>query len=348
MSTQVLVGRLSRAREFETIDPEATIAVLPVAAIEQHGPHLPVSTDFSIMNGMLETVFPLLPDRCRRPLPAGAGGGQVERASLPAGNADHSGADADRALDASSALRWRGQACARFVFVNSHGGNEEIMGIVARELRVAMHDDGGEDFMDALRPAGRHVWRAGAAVRHPWRRRRDIADAAFPSGNRGHAASRELHLARGGGAQGVQPSCAYRHALPSPGSPPISIRKAWSGEAKEATADKGTATALHQASGICRTSEAMSRRRGSRTGFPAPTAIAPTEGEAGGTFRSSRRPLRRMARRKAGGQRSPGTIRRNLAGHRLPTKIARASSTPERQPILSPVLRMPSACRARY
>jgi len=49
------------AREFETIDPERTIAVLPVAAIEQHGPHLPVSTDFSIMNGMLETVFPLLP-----------------------------------------------------------------------------------------------------------------------------------------------------------------------------------------------------------------------------------------------------------------------------------------------
>ncbi|TKB23141.1 MAG: creatininase family protein, partial [Mesorhizobium sp.] len=39
-----------RTTEYATIDPEATIAVLPLAAIEQHGPHLPVSTDTSIMN----------------------------------------------------------------------------------------------------------------------------------------------------------------------------------------------------------------------------------------------------------------------------------------------------------
>ncbi|MDP3524985.1 MAG: creatininase family protein, partial [Hoeflea sp.] len=44
-------------RDFQTLDPETTIAVLPVAAIEQHGPHLPVSTDSSIMQGMLETVI---------------------------------------------------------------------------------------------------------------------------------------------------------------------------------------------------------------------------------------------------------------------------------------------------
>ena len=47
---------------YAAIDPEATIAVLPVAAIEQHGPHLPVSTDTTIMNGMLETVIGRLPD----------------------------------------------------------------------------------------------------------------------------------------------------------------------------------------------------------------------------------------------------------------------------------------------
>ena len=51
-----------RTTEYASIDAEATIAVLPVAAIEQHGPHLPVSTDTSIMMGMLETVIASLPD----------------------------------------------------------------------------------------------------------------------------------------------------------------------------------------------------------------------------------------------------------------------------------------------
>ena len=34
-----------RSDEFRDLDPDRTIAILPTAAIEQHGPHLPVGVD---------------------------------------------------------------------------------------------------------------------------------------------------------------------------------------------------------------------------------------------------------------------------------------------------------------
>ena len=41
-----------RASEYGDIDPMKTIAILPTAAVEQHGPHLPVGTDTIISQGM--------------------------------------------------------------------------------------------------------------------------------------------------------------------------------------------------------------------------------------------------------------------------------------------------------
>ena len=42
-----------RAPEFALIDPMTTIAILPTAAVEQHGPHLPVGVDMMIADGMV-------------------------------------------------------------------------------------------------------------------------------------------------------------------------------------------------------------------------------------------------------------------------------------------------------
>jgi creatinine amidohydrolase len=121
-------------KEFENLDADKVIAIIPVAAIEQHGPHLPVSTDTSIMKGMLKTVVPLIPEEMDvRILPIQSIGKSNEHIRAPgtltigATNLINHWVDISHSI-ARTNIR-------KVIFVNSHGGNEEIMGIVAREMR---------------------------------------------------------------------------------------------------------------------------------------------------------------------------------------------------------------------
>ena len=50
------------AAEFRALDVTRTIAVLPVGAIEQHGPHLPVSVDRDIVEEIVARAAPRLGD----------------------------------------------------------------------------------------------------------------------------------------------------------------------------------------------------------------------------------------------------------------------------------------------
>ena len=123
------------AHEYDTIDPNKTIAILPIAAVEQHGPHLPVGTDTIINQGHLDLLVQRAPaDLDIRILPVQQVGKSNEHIWAK-GTVTHT---AHTLIDAWFEL---GQSVSRagvkkLVFINSHGGNEEIMGIVARELRV--------------------------------------------------------------------------------------------------------------------------------------------------------------------------------------------------------------------
>jgi creatinine amidohydrolase len=124
-----------RTTEYAAIDPARTIAILPTAAVEQHGPHLPVGVDMMIMDGMLAHLRASAPEGMDlRILPIQSVGKSNEHLHAPG----------TLTLSAETALRaWTeiGLSVARagvrkIVIVNSHGGNLDLVSILSRELRV--------------------------------------------------------------------------------------------------------------------------------------------------------------------------------------------------------------------
>ena len=120
---------------FEGLDPQRTIAVLPLAAIEQHGPHLPVSVDTTIMNAMLAEAMPRVPaDLDVLVLPTQAVCKSNEHLHSP-GTLTLSWETATRAwMEIGESVRRAG--LRKLVIVTSHGGNIDPAKVVARELRV--------------------------------------------------------------------------------------------------------------------------------------------------------------------------------------------------------------------
>jgi creatinine amidohydrolase len=111
------------------------IAVLPLAATEQHGPHLPVGTDVMIAEAYLARVRELLPESVPATfLPLQAIGISTE----------HIGYPGTLTLPTEVALKtWMalGESVARagikkLVMVTSHGGNSAAMTLVAQDLRA--------------------------------------------------------------------------------------------------------------------------------------------------------------------------------------------------------------------
>lgn len=123
------------AAEFDTIDPVDTLAILPVAAIEQHGSHLPVGTDLLINRGMIAMLADTCPKEIDiRILPIQAIGKSNEHVWARGTVTMTAGTALDAWMEIGNSIARSG--IRKLIIINSHGGNVDLISIVARELRV--------------------------------------------------------------------------------------------------------------------------------------------------------------------------------------------------------------------
>src|SRR5450432_360601 len=139
-------------KQVDALPREQTLLVLPTAAIEQHGHHLPLATDTLINN--------LLLGRALQKLPA-----ELPVYALPpvhyGKSNEHIGFPGTMSVSASTfmaVLRDIGSSVAasgfkRLVLFNTHGGNSSLIDVMARDLRAefglrvfCLHGSAGAEF----------------------------------------------------------------------------------------------------------------------------------------------------------------------------------------------------------
>jgi creatinine amidohydrolase len=124
-----------KTTDFAALDVARAVAVLPLGATEQHGPHLPLDVDRAIADGIVRRALPLVPQGTPVfVLPTQAVGYSPEHAAF----------EGTLTLPYEAVLAsWIaiGEGVARaglkkLLLFNAHGGQVSLMDIAARELRA--------------------------------------------------------------------------------------------------------------------------------------------------------------------------------------------------------------------
>lgn len=139
-------------KQVDALPRDSTLLVLPTAAIEQHGHHLPLATDTLLNNLMLGHALLKLPrDLSVYALPPMHYGKSNEHVGFP-------GTLSVSASTFMAVLRDLGASLAKagfqkLVLYNTHGGNTALVDVMARDLRAefglrtfALHGSGGISF----------------------------------------------------------------------------------------------------------------------------------------------------------------------------------------------------------
>jgi len=122
--------------EVVALDKEEGVVILPIGAIEQHGPHLPTLTDTLLVTHVLDATLAELPD-------------DVKAWALPPLNYgksnEHTGFPGTIMLSATTlmavlhdiARSVHEAGFRRLALINGHGGNSALLEVAARDIRAA-------------------------------------------------------------------------------------------------------------------------------------------------------------------------------------------------------------------
>lgn len=122
-------------KQVDALPRESTLLVLPTAAIEQHGHHLPLATDTLINNLLLGKAFERIPEELAiYALPPVCYGKSNEHLGYP-------GTLSLSAQTFLAVVRDLGASIAaggfkKVVLYNTHGGNTSLVDVLARDLRA--------------------------------------------------------------------------------------------------------------------------------------------------------------------------------------------------------------------
>lgn len=136
-----------RTTDFADLDKSRAIAVLPLAATEQHGPHLPLSVDTDIVDGVVQAAVQQLQTLNA---PSVSTRGAVPVLFLPTQNIglspEHAAFPGTLTLRPETLIRlWtdiaesvKAAGIHKLVLLNSHGGHVGAMDVVSRDLRARL------------------------------------------------------------------------------------------------------------------------------------------------------------------------------------------------------------------
>ena len=122
-------------KQVDALPRDKTLLVLPTAAIEQHGPHLPLATDTLINSILLGAALARLPQETPvYALPAVCYGKSNEHVGFP-------GTLSVSSTTFMAVLRDLGASIAasgfkKLTLFNTHGGNSSLVDVMARDLRA--------------------------------------------------------------------------------------------------------------------------------------------------------------------------------------------------------------------